>query len=249
MSAATGRVRTRLVTGGIIALLAFAGLIWLGTWQVHRLAWKRALITRVDARIHAPPVPAPGPALWAKVDRPNDEYRRVRIVGAYLPGRDTLTQASTIRGPGFWVMTPFRTQRGFTVLVNRGFVPKADSDRVLPARPVPVTGLLRITELGGGFLQSNDPAADRWHSRDVAAIARKRRLDDVAPYFIDAEAASSPVNGPVNGPVGGLTIISFPNNHMVYAITWYVLALMVVGGYIIFVRQTRRQVAEAGDSI
>ena len=44
-----------------------------------------------------------------------------------------------------------------------------------------------MTEPGGGFLRRNDPAAGRWHSRDVRAIAAARGLDEVAPYFIDAE--------------------------------------------------------------
>ncbi|MDB5653910.1 MAG: Surfeit locus 1 family protein, partial [Tardiphaga sp.] len=84
------------------------------------------------------------------------------------------------------------------------------------------TGLLRVSEPKGGFLRSNDPAADRWFSRDVAAIAQKRGLAEVAPYFIDAAAVPG-----VAVPVGGLTVISLPNNHLVYAITWFVLAAMV----------------------
>ena len=40
-----------------------------------------------------------------------------------------------------------------------------------PKGETAVTGLLRITEPKGGFLRKNDPAADRWFSRDVQAIA------------------------------------------------------------------------------
>ena len=92
----------------------------------------------------------------------------------------------------------------------------------LPSR-AEITGLLRVTEPKGGFLRANDPAADRWFSRDVASIAQARGLGDVAPYFIDAAAdAGQPL------PVGGLTVISLPNNHLVYAVTWLVLAAMVM---------------------
>ena len=209
---------TRVGRGVVLtaALLAIAGLVALGTWQVHRLAWKRALIAQVDARVHAVPTIAPPAA-----DR-DDAYRRVVAIGRYAPGKDTLVQASTVRGPGWWVMSPLRTREGRTILVNRGYVP----DRVAPGVPggaVAVTGLLRLTEPGGGFLRSNDPAADRWYSRDVAAIARRRGLGMVANYFIDAEA-TNPARG--GQPVGGLTIVTFPNNHLVYAVTWYILAIM-----------------------
>ncbi len=227
----TGGKRSAGVLIGLtlIAALLVAGFGALGVWQVHRLAWKRDLIARVDARIHTAPVPAPHAASAA------DEYRRVLVSGRFLNGKATLVQASTVRGSGYWVMTPLVTDRGFTVLVNRGFVPpeaKAAYDR--PDGRVMLTGLLRESEPGGGFLRTNDPGADRWYSRDVAAIAAKRGLHPpVANYFIDAEASPSP--GAL--PVGGLTVVSFPNNHLSYALTWFALAIMSAGAYIFVMRQ------------
>ena len=225
----------------ILALLAFAGLVALGTWQVHRRAWKLDLIARVERRIHAPPVAAPGPAAWPAIGAARDEYRRVVLHGAFLHDRETLVQAVTRLGGGFWVVTPLRTDRGFTVLVNRGFVPAARRD--LTTRPTgeragvaTVTGLVRMSEPKGGFLRANDPAHGRWYSRDVAAIAAARGLAGVAPYFVDADGTPNP--GGL--PVGGLTVIAFPNNHLVYACTWYGLAAMVAGGFILLARDERR---------
>jgi len=210
----------------LAAVLAFAGFAALGTWQIERRAWKLALIARVEQRVHAPPMAAPGPDRWTRVNAADDEYRHIQASGRYLRAADSFVQAVTERGAGFWLMTPLRQTDGSVVLVNRGFVA---SDRSAPttgeaAAPVTVTGLLRITEPGGGFLRHNDPTANRWYSRDVQAIAAARGLGPVAPYFIDADATPGD-NGA--GPVGGLTVISFHNNHLVYAITWYVLAVMV----------------------
>ena len=112
--------------------------------------------------------------------------------------------------------------------------------QVLPPFARAVTGLLRMGEPGSGFLRNNDPAANLWYSRDLPAIATARGLADVAPYFIDADAASSPGKDPAREPVGGLTVINFPNNHLTYAITWYALALMVIVGVAIFVREEKR---------
>ena len=86
-----------------------------------------------------------------------------------------------------------------------------------------------MSEPGGGFLRANDPESDRWYSRDVSAIAASRGLNNVAPYFIDAER----VPGQDGLPVAGLTVISFSNNHLVYALTWGVLALMAAAGAIL----------------
>jgi surfeit locus 1 family protein len=231
------RSRLTLVLLGVVAAALVAALLSLGTWQVRRLAWKRDLIARVDARIHAPPVPAPGPAAWPGLTPENAAYRRVTLSGRYLHDRAVRTQAATGYGAGFWLLTPLRTDRGFSILVNRGFVPAGWRDPGTPARPVTVTGLLRISEPGGGFLRHNDPAAGRWYSRDVAAIAADRRLADVAPYFIDADANPAAPTAP---PIGGLTVIAFPNNHFGYAITWYILAVMVAGGYGMILRYERR---------
>jgi surfeit locus 1 family protein len=231
----TRRATGARVTAVVVALLLIAMLIALGTWQVKRLAWKRDLIAQVDARIHAAPVVAPGPAAWPAIDAPSAQYRRVRLTGEFLPALPALVQAATVQGAGWWVMAPLRSEQGFVVLVNRGFVP-THAVAAPPVGPVTLTGLLRITEPGGGFLRSNDPARDAWYSRDVAAIAVARRLGIVAPYFVDLDAPSAPPRG----PIGGLTVIAFPNNHLVYAITWYVLAMMVAGALVIFLRADRR---------
>ena len=175
---------------------------------------------------------APGPDRWTGISPAADEYRRVTASGDWLEDRPTLVQAVTELGGGYWVMTPLVRDDGTTILVNRGFVPATARDPASrqPRSPgaVTITGLLRMSEPGGGFLRANDPESDRWYSRDVPAIAASRGLNNVAPYFIDAER----VPGDDGLPVAGLTVISFSNNHLVYALTWGVLALMAAAGAI-----------------
>lgn len=209
-----------------------ACLVALAVWQIHRRAYKLDLIARVEARVHAAPMAAPEPDRWTGISPAADEYRRVTASGDWLEDRPTLVQAVTELGGGYWVMTPLARDDGMTILVNRGFVPATARDPVSwqPRRPEPVTitGLLRMSEPGGGFLRANDPESDRWYSRDVSAIAASRGLNNVAPYFIDAER----VPGQDGLPVAGLTVISFSNNHLVYALTWGALALMAAAGAI-----------------
>jgi surfeit locus 1 family protein len=232
---ATPRSLFSLTLISLVALVGIAGLASLGVWQIERRSWKLDLIDRVDARIHAVPVAAPGPADWPAIDIQDDEYKRVTVSGHFLHERETLVTAVTDAGAGYWVLTPVKTPTGFEVLVNRGFVP---TDRKAPdtraageaGGEVTVTGVLRMTEPKGAFLRGNDISADRWFSRDVDAIAIKRGLDNYAPYFIDADAAANPGGY----PIGGLTVVNFPNNHLVYALTWFALALMLAGALIRF---------------
>jgi surfeit locus 1 family protein len=232
-----------LVIPALLLTLLFAGL---GTWQVFRLQWKLDLIARVDARVHAAPAALPPKARWGGITSESDEYRRVALTGAYLYDLTTPVQALTEEGSGYWLLTPMCVEGGQIILVNRGFIP---SELGAPTRYAPrrasadacahagarttVTGLLRISEPGGTFTRTNDPAGNRWYSRNVAQIAAARRLADaapsgVAPYFVDAASGQNPPDSP-DQPTGGLTVVNFHNSHLIYAITWYALALMVAG--------------------
>ena len=229
----------------LLLCVLFAGL---GTWQVMRLQWKLDLIERVDARVHAVPVAPPQVAQWPQVSREADEYRAVRVSGRYLYDLTTPVQALSELGAGFWLLTPFCTVEGHIIFINRGFIASSGDiatrypGRTAPANactsasasadPVTLSGLLRIPELKGAFLRDNDPQQNRWYARDVAMLGAARGLpaSTVAPYFIDA-AKNQNATGAPDQPVGGLTVISFPNNHLVYALTWYALALMVAAAW------------------
>ena len=262
----------------LVGIALFLGFLALGTWQVQRRTWKLALIERVDQRVHASPVAAPGPAQWPQIDAAGYEYLPVTLQGRWLQDKTVLTQAATELGAGFWVLTPLQQADGTQVIVNRGFVPPDQRARWVAgttateagtspsastpvpagaspapgAVPVSVQGLLRISEPRGGFLRTNDPAQGRWYSRDVAAIAAAQGLDNSAPFFVDqglpdlrgprAAAAVSPAPEPTTGePRSGMTVIRFANSHAVYALTWYGLALMVVGAAWYVARYERRQ--------
>ncbi len=219
----------RIVFGSLMGLfvLAFCGL---GAWQIQRLFWKEALIAQVNARVNAPAVAAPGAAAWLGLSAA-DAYRHVTVHGRFVNAAEAQVYALSDLGAGYWIMTPLRTDDGAVVFVNRGFVPmtqKAPATRAVGQLEgeVTVTGLLRLSENKGWlFSQPNDPAHDAWYHRDVAALAQSRHLGAVAPYFIDADKTPNPGGW----PRGGMTVISFPNSHLVYAITWFSLAAMLAG--------------------
>ncbi|MGO4438409.1 SURF1 family protein [Rhizobium sp. RAF56] len=214
-----------------------AAFLALGSWQVARLYGKRALIARIEARVHAPPRPAPAMDEWLKADPADYEYSRVQVAGIFLNDKETQVYAVTDLGPGYWVLTPLKAASGAVTIINRGFVPTDHRDPATRTAgeivgPTTVTGLLRLSEPKGTLLRSNDPGDERWYSRDVAAIAADRGLQGEIPYFIDADATPNPGGM----PVGGLTQLVFPNNHLIYAVTWFGLAALslVMTGYLFY---------------
>jgi len=220
----------------LCAVILFISFIALGTWQVKRLYWKRALIERVEQRVNTPAVAAPKPVQWNNITAESDEYRHVHVKGTFLHELSAQVQASTILGRGFWLMTPLRLTGGSIIFINRGFIQYGASPCYSGSNATDVTGLLRLSEPDGAFLRSNKPILQQWYSRDIAAFAASKQLSHVAPFFIDAEAGQSASNRKPNceEPVAGLTVIAFNNNHLIYAVTWYTLALMVViAGFIL----------------
>jgi len=226
----------------LVGTALFLGFLALGTWQVERRAWKLALIERVDQRVHAAPVALPPASRWPEVNAAEHEYLPVALQGRWLPDKTVLTQAATELGAGFWVITPLQQADGTQVLVNRGFVPQEQRAQWLaavpPEGPSAVQGLLRMSEPAGGFLRANDPAQQRWHSRDVAAIAQALQLPRAAPFFVDAGLPGAKLGA--GWPRAGLTVVRFRNTHLVYALTWYGLALMVVAAFWTVARYERR---------
>jgi len=228
---------------GSIFILFFCLFIALGIWQVQRLAWKTGLISRVEERVHLPARPAPARSQWATVSAACCEYLPVRITGRFLNDKEVFVNALTAQGAGYWLLTPLQTADGAVTFINRGFVPMDKKPQAARAAGLihgetTLSGLLRITEKDGFFPRRNDPGANVWYTRELPAMAKARGLADVAPYFIDAD--KTPNTGGV--PVGGLTVISFPNNHLSYAVTWFVLAAGVLlgAGFVFYSSGTKR---------
>jgi len=225
------------------ALLAFAILIALGTWQLKRKAWKEALIASLTERVAAPPQALPAATAWPALDAASDEYRRVRLRAEFDNDREALVFASAsgfrpdVTSPGYWVFTPARLADGSIVIVNRGFVPDGRQDaKSRPGGevtgPVDIVGAMRWPDARHWFTPNDDPAHNLWFSRDPVAIALAKGLGQgpgqVAPFYVEQE---SPV--PPGGlPQPGQLVVSLPDNHLQYAVTWFGLAAVLVGVFI-----------------
>ena len=219
-----------LVAPAIATLIAFVLLVALGVWQLHRLSWKEGLIAEIDARAHAAPVPPPPSADWASLHPRDYEYRHLALAGTFDNAKETLVFRPSEDGPGYLVMTPLALASGGTIIVNRGWVPdslKAHTSRTAGdlAGPVKVTGLMRAPEARNLFTPADDPATGQFFSKDPATIAARDGIA-AAPFIVDADAM--PAN-PGGWPRGGATVIDIPNNHFSYAMTWFGIALTLLG--------------------
>ena len=219
-----------LLWPALMALAGIAVLVSLGVWQLQRLAWKEALIARVETRAKAPPSPLPPESIWAAL-RPDYEYRHVTLRGRF-DGREALvfrgSGPEAGEGPGYLLLAPLLLPDGSAVIINRGFVPSASKDPASHAPPsgeVTVTGLMREPEPRNLFTPADQPEKNLWFTRDPGAIAAHFGLSRAAPFSVDADYSGDPKAL----PRGGTTVIAFPNSHLGYALTWFGLALALAG--------------------
>jgi surfeit locus 1 family protein len=244
-TAHSGMTRTR--AGVLIAsgLVVFAILIVLGTWQVQRLQWKEALLDSIAERTVAAPEPLSH--VEERLARTDDvEYWPVSVSGRFRHEGERHFFATYRGNSGYFVYTPLELADGRFIFVNRGFVP---FDLKEPSRrgagqvegEVTITGLARnrLDEAPSFIVPDNQPDRNLFYWKDLdvmAATSGVGTVDAYVPFFVDANDAPNP--GGL--PVGGVTIIDLPNNHLQYAVTWYGLALALVGVFGYWAFRARR---------
>ena len=231
---------TKLIGFTLATLAALALLIGLGVWQLQRLEWKRGLIAEIETRAKAPPISLAEALALAK-DGGDPSYLHVRVAGRFENDKERHLYALADGAPGWHLITPLVADDGATVMVDRGFVPDALKEPA--SRPQSqvegensVTGLVRVPESKGAFTPDSDPDRDRWYYRDLDGMAQSMFGDkpqNLAPFFLEAEEGGPPGSW----PRGGQTRLDLPNNHLQYAITWFLLAFCLLVIYAVYVRQ------------
>lgn len=238
MNAPLPKTRRGVLEPTIFAIVGLAILIGLGVWQLDRKVWKENLIAALTARLDRAPADLPPREAWASLTQQRDEFKRVGFPAEILPGQQALVYSagsalrSDVKGPGYWVFAPARLAGGSSVIVNRGFVPldRKDAAKSVPAGSIDIVGIMRWPETRGLFTPADDPKNNVWYLRDIAAMAAAKHWVNVAPFYIDQE---SPV--PPGGlPKPGKMVVNLPDNHLQYAITWFGLALVLAGVYLVW---------------
>lgn len=239
----------RLSTIAVLVFMAvgIAVLCALGTWQVKRLFWKEALIAEVEERTSQKPMNLTE-FLETQTDKNTWPYSPVMTQGIYDHSKEVFFFTTSIEGHSGWnVHTPMLLDNGKYLIVNRGFIPY---DRQAPEKRLEgqvtgkqqLAGLVRVPEKEkpNDWFPENQPEKRELYWRDYDVFTDLMGKDEgreFVPLFVDANDA--PVPG--GSPKGGTTIIAFSNSHLQYAVTWYglALALLGVGGYFLYSRRQK----------
>ncbi len=227
----------------VAVAVAVAILITLGAWQLQRRDWKLDLIRQTERLAEAPPMPFDEAAARAASGE-KMEYAPVILNGVYAHDLEARVFGTLDGAPGVYVFTPLdasdnRTGGRRFVYVNRGFAPQAFSDPVTredgaPQGEATVKGLLRSAEtppaIASLLRPADQPTDNLWFTRDPIRFAARHEIETVS-WYIDSSGEET---GGAPWPKGGTTRVDFPNNHLDYALTWFGLAVALIGVYLVF---------------
>lgn len=229
----TSRSRFPVVMTACSAI-ALAILIGLGVWQVQRLHWKEGVLARIAALQSAPAQPLA--VALARAGQGGDiEYTRVRADCPAIESTPFVKLFTPADGDGgYRIITSCRLNGGpyGAILVDRGFIAQENIDRLRPGQAAvlvqPVVGVLRRGDARNFVTPDNQPAQRLFYWRDIAGMARVLGAPAPAPTFLMLERPAPVGLGPTPAP----TPVDIPNNHLSYAITWFGLAIGLLGVYL-----------------
>jgi len=207
-------------------------LVTLGFWQLQRLQWKNAILSKIEDNYNSTVTDFP-----FLDDTPQFEYMRSEINGHYLPDRLMFFYKSNLSGDsGFNVVIPFKTIEGNTVYVDNGWIPYKDKKQldigfISDSDILSLSGVLIFKKDRKYFTPLNDYSENIWYllNTDEMDLVHSLSSSDYIlklidqKYFKEFLAEFKPTN--IN------------NNHLQYAITWFLMALFISIFYIYLIKQ------------
>jgi len=215
---------TRYLAPCAIGLLGIAILLWLGTWQVQRLAWKQGILAEIETTIAGAPQPLP-----QIIDPEVQRYQPVTLSGRFETETLRVLVSVKRQGAGYRLVSPFQTDDGRRVLLDRGFLSVNATQPETPEGRAEVLGNLHWPDDRNGSTPDNDPGENIWFARDIQPMADALQTE---PILVIARTVSPPEQGMTPLPVDTAGI---PNDHLQYAVTWFSLAgvwLLMTGAWI-----------------
>ena len=201
----------------------------MGSWQLYRLDWKNKIISEFNDQFNSEIIP------YNPIDFYPEKvkYKRVELSGNYLHDKEISILGKTYEGnAGFHIITPFKTENGKIILVNRGWVPKKyvnplDRKFSLHEGEVKIIGIIRLPQKKGYFVPHNEPENGFWFTVIPNEIFKHLKLNGEKVFFVDLLREQ----GKLSIPIAIEGKIDLPNNHLQYAITWYSLAIGLIVVY------------------
>ena len=209
-----------------------SSLVVLGFWQLQRLEWKNAILSKIEDNYNNTVIDFP-----FLDDTSQFEYMRSKIEGNHLPDRLMFFYKSNLAGdPGFNIVIPFKTLKGNTVYVDNGWMPYKDKEQlditfINKSDILNLSGVLIFKKDRKYFTPENDYNKNIWYllNTDEMDLVHNLSSSDYVLKLVDQKYFDK-------------LLIEFKptninNNHLQYSITWFLMALFISIFYIYLIKQ------------
>ena len=200
-----------------VAVPGLLVLLSLGVWQTKRLAWKEALLENISYNLSSEPSVLP-----TELKKLEHNYKMVQVEGFLEPRAIFILTPVKGSGAGFRVISPLKLQDGSKILIDRGVIKEQDTDRLeTVGQQNLVKGYLYWPNETDYF--TPDPNLERniWFSRDLEKMASFLETQQI--LVVATENRLDP-SLEIQDPTRDI-----PNNHLQYAITWFMMSILWFG--------------------
>ena len=206
-----------------IAIPGLLVLLSLGVWQTKRLAWKESLLENINYNLSSEPLFLPN-----SVKKSEHNYKMVKVKGALEPRSIFILTPVKGSGAGFRVISPFKLVDGGKILLDRGVIKEKDKSLLKTSgQQSLVTGYLSWPNETDYFTPEPNFTRNIWFSRDLEKMANFLETQPILVVLTENRLDPSiRMQDPTNG---------IPNNHLQYAITWFMMAILWFGMSVYFV--------------
>ncbi|WP_141693126.1 SURF1 family protein [Thioclava sp. SK-1] len=220
----------RFVFPLVLGVVGVAILLSLALWQLRRLEWKETMLAGITAQIHGPVQPLPPKG----ADTRPLKYTPVELVGG-TTGDDLLVLSGQKGvGAGYRVISAFETGEGRMILLDRGFLPEADKSQPRPPTALIVQGNIHYPNESDRYTPEPDLDQNLWFARDIPSMAARLKVEPILVVAAQVEGDTQGISPQA------ISISGIPNDHKMYAITWFLLAIVWSGMTALLLWRNRR---------
>ncbi len=206
-------------------------MLTLGYWQLHRLQWKNDLINTIELNFNSRTIDFP---ILNDADN-KYEYMQSHIEGKFMVEQSMFFFRSNLRGEsGYEVVVPFKTTLSKDVYVIIGWIPfdkkdEIDLSFIDDEALTKIEGSLIYSKKRKPLIPNNDISSNVWYLMNSEEMDIVNNLNTSnyllkitdKSYFPQILIEFEPTN--------------ITNNHLQYAGTWFLLALVNTIMYIYFI--------------
>ena len=217
------------ITFHSLFLIALVSLVYLGSWQLHRLEWKTELLNSIkDGQTE-------GYIEYPYDIKNNDfSYKKSFISGKIDQSKELhFFNINSYGQSGYNIIVPLLTE-GRTVYIDLGWTNFKDINskefmfRSLNGE-LDFRGILIYSKKRRLFSPKPDTIKNSWYLMNIKEMDQFTKLNSEKYIFrvVEQEYYLDLLNE--------FTAINIPNNHLQYAITWFALAISIAAMYIIYI--------------